>query len=101
MIYRVAGTGISLSEAEDTMHPQDALQEVRRRTTGTSILGWIALTCLIGAGVFWFMIFMQLIVPPQLLSPQAVQTFILTITFTLVLPLFWSMLLPSGPAGRR
>jgi hypothetical protein len=82
------------------MNPQSAFQEVRRKTVGTSILGWIALLCLISAGAFWFMIFIQLITPPRLLSPQSVQVFILTIAFTLVLPLFWSMLLPSSPAGR-
>jgi hypothetical protein len=82
------------------MNTETAIEKARRATVGTSVLSWIATLCLVGAGAFWFMIFLQLLAPPNLVSPQAVQTVILTIAFTLVLPLFWSMLLPSSPAGR-
>jgi hypothetical protein len=80
---------------QDTLVPQ-----ARRATVGMSVLGWVALLCILGAGAFWLMVFIQLLQPPRWLSPQAVQTFLLTTTFTLILPLFWSMLLPSSPAGR-
>jgi hypothetical protein len=85
---------------EKQMNPTNMFQEVRRKTVGISVLGWVATACIAGAGVFWLMIFVQLLQPPALLSPHIVQVLILSLAFTLVLPLFWSMLLPSSPAGR-
>jgi hypothetical protein len=77
-----------------------SLRTARRATVGVSALGWIALLCLTAAVAFWLALFIDLLAPPQLLSPQMIQALLTVIAFSLVLPLFWSMLLPSSPAGR-
>jgi hypothetical protein len=78
----------------------DYMQTARRATVGVSALGWIALLCLIGSIGWWLSLFINLLAPPGLFSAEMIQTFLMTIAFSLVLPLFWSMLLPSSPAGR-
>jgi len=78
----------------------DYVQKARRATVGVSALGWIALLCLVGSIAFWLSLFIDLLAPPQFFSPQMVQAFLAVMAFSLVLPLFWSMLLPSSPAGK-
>jgi hypothetical protein len=78
----------------------DYTQTVRRAAVGVSALGWIALMCLIGSIGWWLSLFINLLSPPGVLSPQMIQALLMTVAFGLVLPLFWSMLLPSSPAGR-
>lgn len=79
---------------------QDYVQKARRATVGVSALGWIALACLAGSFAFWATLFFDLLAPARLWSPQMIQVLLNTVVFALVLPLFWSMLLPSSPAGR-
>jgi hypothetical protein len=78
----------------------DVLRTARRATVGVSALGWVALLCLIASTAFWMALFIQLLAPSRLLSPQTIQAGLAVIAFSLVLPLLWSMLLPSSPAGR-
>ena len=77
----------------------DYLRTARRATVGVSALGWIALLCLIASIAFWMALFVTLLAPPKALSPQTIQAGLAVITFSLVQPLLWSMLLPSSPAG--
>lgn len=76
------------------------LSTIKRATVGMSALGWIALACLLLNAAFWGSFMLDLLRPPSPLSPQAIQAGLATAAFALVLPLFWSMLLPSSPAGR-
>jgi len=78
----------------------DTLRTARRATVGVSALGWIALLCLIASIAFWMALFVDLLTPPRLFSPEMIQALLATVAFSLVLPLLWSMLLPSSPAGR-
>src|SRR6185503_13877378 len=82
------------------METESSVGRARRATVGRSALGWIALLCLIGSGVFWLSLFVDLLAPATPWSPQALQAFLMVVAYALVLPLFWSMLLPSSPAGR-
>lgn len=75
-------------------------QAAKRATVGKSALGWTAFACLILNGLFWGMLMLDLLAPASLISPQALQAGLAIVAFAVVLPLFWSMLLPSSPAGR-
>lgn len=77
-----------------------SLQTARRASAGTSALGWIALLCLILNAAFWASLMLDLLAPRTVFSPQSLQAALATVAFALILPLFWSMLLPSSPAGR-
>jgi hypothetical protein len=79
---------------------RDTYQTVKRATVGTSILGWVALACLLINGAFWASLMLDLLRPPSPFSPQALQAGLAVIAFAAILPLFLSMLLPSSPAGR-
>lgn len=78
----------------------DYLQTVRRATTGRSVLGWVALACLVLNGAFWGSLMLDLLRPPSPLSPQAIQAGLSIAAFALVLPLAWSSILPNSPAMR-
>jgi hypothetical protein len=82
------------------MNFDTTLQTAKRATVGKSALGWVALACLILNGAFWGMLMLDLLAPASLISPQALQAGLAIVAFALILPLFWSMLLPSSPAGR-
>lgn len=73
---------------------------VRRMAVGKTVLGYASFACLILNGGFWGMLMFDLLAPSRLLSPQTLQAGLAIIAFAVVLPLFWSMLLPSSPAGR-
>ncbi len=79
---------------------QDFYQTARRATVGTSVLGWVALLCLVLNAAFWGSLMIDLLAPRTVFSPQSLQAALATVAFALILPLFWSMLLPSSPAGR-
>jgi hypothetical protein len=74
--------------------------QARRATVGTSVLGWVALVCLLLNAAFWATLMLDLLAPRAVFSPQSLQAALSTAAFALILPLFWSMLLPSSPAGR-
>lgn len=76
------------------------LSTIKRATVGRSVLGWVALACLVLNGAFWGMLMLDLLAPPSPFSAQTLQAALAIVAFALVLPLFWSMLLPSSPAGR-
>lgn len=76
------------------------VQTARRATVGRSVLGWTALACLALNGAFWYSLFIGILAPPALLSPQTVQAALMVVAYAVILPLFWSMLAPSSPAGR-
>lgn len=78
----------------------DYMQMARRATTGRSVLGWVALVCLILNGAWWGTLMLDLLRPPSPLSPQAIQAALSIAAFALVLPLCWSSLLPNSPAMR-
>src|SRR5262245_16126547 len=82
------------------MNLDTAYQTARRATVGKSMLGWAAFTCLILNGAFWASLMLDMLAPPSIFSPQSLQAALSTVAFALILPLFWSMLLPSSPAGR-
>src|SRR4029453_545492 len=65
-----------------------------------SVLGWVALACLILNGAFWGSLMLDLLAPPRILSPQTIQAGLSIAAFALVLPLAWSSLLPNSPAMR-
>jgi hypothetical protein len=78
----------------------DVLRTARRASAGRSVLGWVALACLILNGAFWGSLMLDLLAPAKLLSPQTIQAGLSIAAFALVLPLAWSSLLPNSPAMR-
>jgi len=81
-------------------HPPD-WSEARRRTTAMSVLDWIALFCLGASLLFWGVLYFTLIAPPlPQLAPQTFVSLALTIMSALIIPLFWSILVPTTPAGQ-
>jgi hypothetical protein len=75
-------------------------QWMRRATTGRNVLGWIALGFMAGFGYFWYSIWAIVFAPPSLFSPQGIVAAMISVVYTVVLPLFWSMIIPNSPAGR-
>src|SRR5215212_7146967 len=84
------------------MMPQtQTWSEARRKTTATSVLDKIAIFCIGASLMFWSVLYFSLIAPP--LPQIAAQTFValaLTIMSALIIPLFWSILVPTTPAGQ-
>lgn len=75
--------------------------DARRRTTAMSVLDWIALFCLASSLLFWGVLYFTLIAPPlPHLAPQTFVALALTIMTALIIPLFWSILVPTTPAGQ-
>lgn len=78
----------------------DLYRQAKRATSGRSALGWVALVCLFLNSAFWGTLMLDLLKPPSLISPQAIQAGLSIAAFALVLPLAWSSLLPNSPAMR-
>src|SRR5690349_13841723 len=75
--------------------------EVRRKTTATSALDWIALFCIGASLLFWGVLYFTLIAPPlPQLAPQTFVALAMTVMSALIIPLFWSILVPTTPAGQ-
>jgi hypothetical protein len=75
--------------------------ESKRRTTAMTVLDWVALFCIGASLMFWGVLYFSLIAPP--LPTIAAQTFValaLTLMSALIIPLFWSILVPTTPAGQ-
>lgn len=78
-----------------------AWSESRRKTTATSALDWIALFCLGASLIFWGVLYFTLIAPPlPQVAPQTFVALALTAMSALIIPLFWSILVPTTPAGQ-
>src|SRR6476660_4956189 len=75
--------------------------ESRRKTTATSVLDRIAIFCLIASALFWGVLYFSLIAPAlPVLAPQPFVAFALPGMSALIIPLFWSILVPTTPAGQ-
>jgi hypothetical protein len=75
--------------------------ESRRKTTATSVLDRIALFCLGASLLFWGVLYFTLIAPPlPMIAPQTFVALALTVMSALIIPLFWSILVPTTPAGQ-
>jgi hypothetical protein len=66
-----------------------------------SALDWIALFCIGASLLFWGVLYFSLIAPalPQV-APQTFVALALTVMSALIIPLFWSILVPTTPAGQ-
>jgi hypothetical protein len=81
--------------------PTPTWSETRRRTTAMSVLDWIALFCLGASLLFWGVLYFTLIAPPlPQFAPQTFVALALTVMSALIIPLFWSILVPTTPAGQ-
>jgi hypothetical protein len=75
--------------------------ESRRKTTAISVLDKIAIFCLGASFLFWAVLYFTLIAPPlPQLAPQTFVALALTVMSALIIPLFWSILVPTTPAGQ-
>src|SRR3982751_5720819 len=75
--------------------------QARRRTTAMSVLDRIALFCLGASFLFWGVLYFTLIAPPlPQIAPQTFVALALTVMTALIIPLFWSILVPTTPAGQ-
>src|SRR6476659_3640617 len=84
------------------MNPQiPSWSESRRRTTAMSVLDRIAIFCLGASLLFWGVLYFSLIAPPlPQIAPQTFVALALTVMSALIIPLFWSILVPTTPAGQ-
>src|SRR6266498_4850428 len=81
--------------------PTPDWSEARRRTTAMSVLDWIALLCLAASLLFWGVLYFTLIAPPlPQIAPQTFVALAMTVMSALIIPLRWSMLVPTTPAGQ-
>src|SRR4051794_28890265 len=75
--------------------------ESRRKNTATSVLDKIAVFCLGASLLFWGVLYFTLIAPPlPQIAPQTFVALALTVMTALIIPLFWSILVPTTPAGQ-
>src|SRR6185369_17744207 len=75
--------------------------EARRKTTATTVLDRIAIFGLGASLLFWGVLYFTLIAPPlPQLAPQTFVALALTVMSALIIPLFWSILVPTTPAGQ-
>lgn len=75
--------------------------EARRKATATSILDRIAVFCIGASLLFWAVLYFTLIAPPlPQIAPQTFVALALTVMSALIIPLFWSILVPTTPAGQ-
>lgn len=70
----------------------------RRATVGTNVLDAAALLCLIASATFWLNLYWSLLAPPAF-SVSALIAVSMGLVYAVVLPVLWSMLIPSTPAG--
>jgi len=66
-----------------------------------TVLDWIAIFCIGASLLFWGVLYFTLIAPP--LPHISAQTFValaMTLMSALIIPLFWSILVPTTPAGQ-
>jgi Tfp pilus assembly protein PilF len=75
--------------------------DTRRKTTAMSVLDRIAIFCLGASFLFWGVLYFSLLAPPlPQLAPQTFVAFALIVMSALIIPLFWSILVPTTPAGQ-
>jgi hypothetical protein len=80
-------------------HPLETTIERAKRTANSqTILSYVAAAFLLLFGYFWYLVWAQFLSPPSLTSPQAVIAVVLTLCYTVVWPLFGSMMIPNSPA---
>jgi hypothetical protein len=84
------------------MMPQNPTwSDTRRKTTATSVLDRIALFCLGASLLFWAVLYFSLIAPPlPIIAPQTFVALAMTVMSALIIPLLWSILVPTTPAGQ-
>ncbi|MBK9944503.1 MAG: hypothetical protein IPP13_23145 [Kouleothrix sp.] len=64
-------------------------------------LGSLVLYCIGASVLFWGVLYFTLIAPPMpQLAPQTFVAIALTVMTALIIPLFWSILVPTTPAGQ-
>lgn len=80
------------------MPPSRYSRQARRATVGVNVLDAAALLCLAASATFWLNLYWSLLAPP-LLSVSALIAVSMGLVYALVLPVLWSMLIPSTPAG--
>ncbi len=75
--------------------------DARRKATAMSALDWVACFCLGASLLFWGVLYFSLIAPtlPQI-APQTFVALALTVMSALIIPLLWSILVPTTPAGQ-
>src|SRR6266508_6780800 len=102
LCYNTAPSPTSTHTRRQHMMPQTPTwSEARRKTTATSVLDRIALFCLGASLLFWGVLYFTLIAPPlPQLAPQTFVALALTVMSALIIPLFWSILVPTTPAGQ-
>lgn len=74
-------------------------RQARRAATGTNVLGYLMVVFLMGFGYWWYQVW-SVIFRPTFLTPQWTITILVAIVYTVILPLFLSMVVPNSPAGR-
>jgi hypothetical protein len=83
------------------VHQSPTWSDARRKTTATSVLDCVALFCLGASFLFWGVLYFSLIAPPlPQVAPQTFVSLALTVMTALIIPLLWSILVPTTPAGQ-
>ena len=80
------------------MQFDDHLRRVRRATVGSNLLHAASFICLVASAIFWLNLYWSLLNPP-IVSVPALIAISMGIVYAVVLPVLWSMLIPSTPAG--
>lgn len=74
------------------------IEQVKRTANSRTVLSYVAAGFLLLFGYFWYSAWSLILGTQQLLSPVGAITVVLTLCYTVVWPLFGSMMIPNSPA---
>lgn len=80
------------------MQFDDHIRRARRAAVGSNVLDAASLICLSASAIFWLNLYWSLLSPTGI-SVSALIAVSMGLVYAVVLPVLWSMLIPSTPAG--
>ena len=79
----------------------DTYHRLRRASTGRNVLSLLASVFLLASFLFWGVLHYTVFVSPAGFAiPQIIVAAVMTVVYSLALPLLLSMLIPTTPAGQ-
>lgn len=77
---------------------ESQIEQAKRTANSQTVLSYVAAGFLLLFGYFWYSVWSLFLGTTQLLSPEGTITVVLTLCYTVVWPLFGSMMIPNSPA---
>lgn len=77
---------------------ESQIEQAKRTANSQTVLSYVAAGFLLLFGYFWYSVWAFFLGTRQVLSPEGAITVVLTLCYTVVWPLFGSMMIPNSPA---